>query len=171
VIKLNVRPKNNAKGMIRTCILPLLALAVFFVGSPTALAQSEHEDAVKGLVERFLSAVGEGDADALSDMFASDANIGTASLRDGQWVTSTMAFEKWQQALRSRTTWQRFREPVTEFTVHVEDGQMAFVKADATVFVDNQAVSHNIDYFTLVREDGVWKFLSASYISKPIATD
>lgn len=48
---------------------------------------------------------------------------------------------------------------------------MAFVRANATVFVDDQARSHNIDYFTLVREDGAWKILSASYVAKSIGSD
>jgi len=48
---------------------------------------------------------------------------------------------------------------------------MAFVRADATVIRDGQARSRNIDYFTLVREDGAWKFLSASYVAKPIESE
>lgn len=148
-----------------------MALAVLFAGLSSALGQSEDEQAVKGLVESFLVAVGDGDLKALPGMFASNANIGTASLRDGSWVTSTMTFDEWLKTLNARTTWTRFREPVTEFTVHVEDAQMAFVRADATVFVEDQARSHNIDYFTLVREDGAWKFLSASYVAKPVPSD
>ena len=48
---------------------------------------------------------------------------------------------------------------------------MAFVRADATVIVDDQVRSHNIDYFTLVRDGGTWKFLSASYVAKPVSPD
>ncbi len=48
---------------------------------------------------------------------------------------------------------------------------MAFVRADATVIVDDQVRSHNIDYFTLVRDGGAWKFLSASYVAKPVSPD
>ena len=61
-----------------------------------------------------------------------------------------------------------FREPVAEFTVHIENGQMAFVRADATYIVGDQVFSHNIDYFTLVRDGDVWKFLSASYVAQPV---
>jgi hypothetical protein len=48
---------------------------------------------------------------------------------------------------------------------------MAFVRADATVFVDDQARSHNIDYFALARENGALKFLSASHVAKPVVSD
>ena len=102
---------------------------------------------------------------------AANANIGTASLRDGSWVTSTATFDEWLESLRAGVPWTRFREPVSEFTIHVEDSRMAFVRADATVFVDDQARSHNVDYFMLVREDDAWKFLSASYVAKPIVSD
>ena len=74
-------------------------------------------------------------------------------------------------SLRARTTWERFKEPVSEYTIHVENSMMAFVRADATVIRDGQPRSHNIDYFTLVREDGEWKFLSASYVARPIESE
>ncbi len=107
--------------------------------------------------------------DALPIMFVSRANIGTASLREGKWIASTMTFEEWIIELKAETTWTRFREPVTEFTVHIEEDQMAFVRADATVIVDDRVSSHNIDYFTLVREVGAWKFLSVSYVAKTVS--
>ncbi len=155
-------------GVARVEIAMVFSTLLLIIGQSSALAQSEDEEATKGLVESFLIAVGEGDLDALPNMFVSNANIGTASLRDGSWVTSTMTFDEWLTSLRKRTTWTRFRESVSEFTIHVEDSRMAFVRANATVFVDDQARSHNVDYFTLVREDGTWKFLSASYVAKPV---
>jgi hypothetical protein len=63
---------------------------------------------------------------------APDASIGAASLRDGEWLISTLTFEEWHASLRG------------------------------------QAQSHNIDYFTLIRHDNLWKMLSGSYTSVPI---
>ena len=162
---------SNTWGVARATFAIALCALLLAIGQSRALAQSEDEKAVRDLVERFLVALGDGDLDAVPDMFASDANIGTASLRDGSWVTSTMTFEDWMSSLRERTTWSRFREPVSEYTIHVEDSMMAFVRADATLFRDGQARSRNIDYFTLVREDGAWKFLSASYVARPIESE
>jgi len=82
-----------------------------------------------------------------------------------------MSFGEWMASLRERSEWSRFREPVSEYAIHVEDSIIAFVRADATLVTDGQARSHNIDYFTLVREDGAWKFLSASYVARPISPD
>lgn len=155
----------------RPAISAIAVFSAFLVVVSSVSADSHDEQAVKNLVNSFLIAIGEGDLDAVPKMFVSNANIGTTSLREGKWVTSTKTFEEWFGDLKARTTWTRFREPVTKFTVHIEDGQMAFVRADATVIVDDVARSHNIDYFTLVREEGSWRFLSASYVAKPIVSD
>ena len=144
---------------------------MLIIGQSATAAESDDERAARTLVESFLTAVGDGNLDALPDMFVSDANIGTASLRAGTWITSTMTFDEWMASLRERTEWNRFSEPVSEYTIHVEDSVMAFVRADATLVMDGQPRSRNIDYFTLVRENGAWKFLSASYVARPIGPD
>jgi hypothetical protein len=131
---------------------------------------SEDERAVTEVVERFLRAAGRYDLDSLPLFFAPDANIGAASLRDGEWVTSTLRFDDWHTSLGERTNPRPYTEPVSEFTVLVDNGQLAFVRADATLMRDGQAQSHNIDYFTLIRLDGVWKILSGSYTSVPIGS-
>ena len=148
-----------------------IVIAVLFVSLSNAWAESDDEQLVKDVVERFLVTLGDGDLDAIPAMFVSNANIGSASWREGKWVASTKTFEEWFIELKAETTWTRFQEPVAEFTVHIEEGQMAFVRADATFIVDGQAVSHNIDYFTLVRDGGDWKFLSASYVAQPISAE
>lgn len=144
---------------------------VLLIEPLVASAQSEDEAAVKRHVERFLTAMGEGDLDALPVMFVAEANIGTARIDNGSWVTSTVTFEDWMTSLRDRATWKRFSEPVSEYTVYVEDSIMAFVRADATLIREGRARSRNIDYFTLVRVEGAWKFLSASYVATPVGSE
>lgn len=131
---------------------------------------NDDERAVIDVVERFLRAAGRYELDSLPVLFTPDANIGAASLRDGKWVTSTLTFEEWHASLRVRTNPRPYTEPVSEFTVHVDNGQLAFVRADATLMRDGQAQSHNVDYFTLIRHDGTWKILSGSYTSVPIGS-
>lgn len=114
------------------------------------------------VVERFLRVAGRYDLDSLPLLFAPHANIGANSQRDGKWVTSTWRFDDWLQTLRARVNPRPYTEPVSAFTVHVDNGQLAFVRADATLMREGQAQSHNIDYFTLIRHDGTWKILSAS---------
>ena len=161
------RPGNAFRPALST----LAVLALLLAAQPGASEGSDDEQAVKDLVHRFLIAMGEGNLDDLPAMFVPNANIATASMHEGKWVASTKTFADWHVQLKARETWTRFQEPVAEFTVHVEDGQMAFARADATLIVDGRVVSHNIDYFTLVRNDGDWKFLSASYVAKPVPAD
>jgi hypothetical protein len=160
-----------SRHLVRDAVAIVVAAFLLIFDPSDAAAQSEDEEAVKNVVESFLTALGDGNLDVIPNMFVPDANIGTVGMRDGAWMTSTMSFEEWMSSLRERTTWSRFREPVAKYTIHVEDSMMAFVRADATLIRDGQARSHNIDYFTLVRQDGAWKFLSASYVAKPIAPE
>jgi hypothetical protein len=149
----------------------IVGIAVLLAVLSNAWGESDDEQIVKDLVDQFLITVGKGDFDALPAMFVSNANIGTATLREGQWVASTTTFAEWLAELKAETTWTRFREPVNEFTVHIEDGQMAFVRADANLIMEGRVVSHNIDYFTLVRDNGAWRLLCASYVARPVSAD
>ena len=78
------------------------------------------------------------------------------------------AFDAWISARIAANKRYRFREPVNHFTVHL-DGDLAFVRADANFIVEGEVRSNNIDYFTLIRVDGAWKFVNASFVSKPPA--
>jgi len=131
---------------------------------------SEDEQAVIQVVERFLDAAGRYDLDAMPLLFAANANIAATSRRDGELVASTWTFDEWLAALRAIANPRPYTEPVSEFTVHVDNGQLAFVRADATLMRDGRAQSHNIDYFTLILQDGAWKILSGSYTTTPIGS-
>ena len=148
---------------------PMLALSVLAAFGCRGNQTSEDERAVTEVVERFLRVAGRYELDSLPPLFAPDANIGAASLQDGEWVTATLTFDEWHASLGVRTDPTPYTEPVSEFTVHVDNGQLAFVRADATLMRSGQAQSHNIDYFTLIRHDGTWKILSGSYTSVPIS--
>ena len=125
---------------------------------------------MKAVVERFLKAVGERKLDDVATMFAPGASIGSASFRNGRWVTSSQSAEAWIGAQRSAPASANYEEPVNHYTVHIDDGQLAFVRADATLMRDGQARSSNVDYFTLLRNSkGEWKFVNGSYTAKPPA--
>lgn len=145
-------------------------LWVLTLGLPLPCAgQPSPEEEVKAMVERFLAAAGGGDLDALPAMFAPGASIASAALRQGRWVTTSQSFESWLSALRAAPRGAPYQEPVSEFTVHIADGQLAFVRADAFLIRDGQRRSHNVDYFTLLRDaDGHWKFVNGSYTTKPV---
>jgi hypothetical protein len=129
---------------------------------------SADEIAVKSVVNKFLIASGNYDVDAMPALFIANANIGGGSLKNGEWKPFTMTLEDYLTFLKSRTDPVKYTEPVSKFTVFIEKGKLAFVKADATVLTEGKARSHNFDYFTLLKENGVWKILNGSYVSVPI---
>ncbi len=124
--------------------------------------------AVKTLVERFLTASGNYDVEVMPEMFSEKANIGGASLRNGKWKTFTMTFKEYLELLNSRSNPTKFTEPVSKFTIHIDEGMLAFVKADATLIINGKAKYNNFDYFTLIKKNGNWKILNGSYVSIPI---
>jgi len=124
--------------------------------------------AVKALVEHFLTAAGNYDIDAMPEMFCEKANIGGAELRAGKWTTFTMTIGEFLEILKSVSDPTKYTEPVSKFTIHMQNGMLAFVKADAILKVNGKPKTNNFDYFTLIKEDGNWKILNGSYVSVPI---
>lgn len=154
---------------------PALAMALMAApgcadGPARELPASEDEQAVIEVVERFLRVAGRYDLDSIPVLFTANANIAATSRRDGQAVSSTWTIDEWLSSLRARPNPSPYTEPVSDFTVHVDNGQLAFVRADATLMRDGRALSRNIDYFTLILQDGAWKILSGSYTTTPLGS-
>ncbi|MEZ5417773.1 MAG: nuclear transport factor 2 family protein [Vicinamibacterales bacterium] len=130
-------------------------------------AQTADEAAVRTAVEHFLDVLGNRRLDQLPALFAPKATMVVVRRRDGQWSHTTSTVDEFLAALRAQATPTLFTEPLTNVTVQVDDGHLAFVRADFTVVIDGQVRSHGVDYFTLVNDGGAWKLLNASYTSKP----
>ena len=126
------------------------------------------EVAVKNLVEQFLITAGSYDLETMPKLFTENANIGGASYKNGQWTTFTMTFTEFLESLKSRQNPTGYNEPVSKFTVHIDGGMLAFVKADAVLIKNEKPLSNNFDYFTLLKVNGEWKILNGSYVSIPI---
>lgn len=129
------------------------------------------EQVIRSQVERLIAAAGTNDLDAFERMLAPNANIGWASLRDGEWTTATMTAADWIAEARAEADPILYTEPVHDWIVHVDCGHLAFVRADAVLHIDGRPERHNIDYFTLVKQDGAWRFLTVSYVGRPAGHD
>ena len=147
----------------------LIALTFCFLASAQqttdALDIESEKSAVINLVEQFLTAAGNYDLDAIPEMFSEKANIAGASLRDGKWITYTVTIQEFLERLKSSNNPTKYTEPVSNFTVHMEMGMLAFVRADAIFTINGEPRNNNFDYFTLIKEDGNWKILNGSYVS------
>ncbi len=148
-----------------------LAAAVLVAAAslvPAAIrAQGAEHRAVQSAVEHFLVVAGNRDADALPALLAPKATVNVARFRDGRWTHTVQTRDEWVAALRAQPASARFREPLTDISVHVEDGQLAYLRAHFTIVIDSQVQSHGVDYFTLVNAGGGWMVANLSYTNLP----
>ena len=128
---------------------------------------TQDETEVLETVEHFLFAAGNYDIEAMSNMMTNHANVGSVNLKDGERVINTMTVQDFFDGIKKRTLRPYF-EPVREYTIHLNDDHLAFVRADATLYAYGVPQSHNMDYFTLMKDGESWKFLSLSYSATPI---
>lgn len=150
----------------------LIALSFSFLASAQQIDTLDVEAekaAVIDLVEQFLTVAGNYDLEAMTALFSEKANISGASLRDGKWSTYTMTIQEFMERIKSDSNPTKYTEPVSNFTVHMEMGMLAFVKADAILTVNGEPKSNNFDYFTLIKENMKWKILNGSYVSVRIS--
>ena len=144
-----------------------VAAVLVMMGAPLWAGQPVDPDAsaVRRAVEQFLDDLGNRRLDKLPALFAPKATMVVVRQREGQWTTTHQTFDEWLAGLKTQTPGTTFREPLTNVTVHVESGHLAFLRADFTVVVDGKVRSHGVDYFTLVKDGGAWKILNGSYTS------
>ena len=142
-----------------------LVAAVSLVPAPASAQFTEHQ-AARAAVERFLEVLGNRQLDQLPALFAPKATMVVVRQRDGQWSHTTSTVDEFLATLKAQAAPTLFKEPLTNLTVQVEDGQLAFVRADFTIVIGGEVRSHGVDYFTLVKDGGAWKLLNASYTSK-----
>lgn len=129
---------------------------------------AEDELAVKTVIEKFLTAAGNYDVASLRPLFLPNANIGAHRFKDGQWIPFSITAETWFESISKNANPKPYTEPVSNYTIHISEGRLAFVKADAVLHRDGQPKSHNMDFFVLMKDNTRWKLLSGSYTSVPI---
>jgi hypothetical protein len=154
----------------------LIVSSLFFSCQPnsnntkkTVEKQSENtwnpeEQELIALVEKLLFAVGNSDFQTLESIVSDKANLGSAIIRDGVSKNSIITIGEYFEAQKNRVQERKpFYEPVQEYKIHINKGQIAFVWADATLHSYGVPRTNNIDNFTLIKEDGEWKFINISF--------
>jgi hypothetical protein len=128
---------------------------------------TEDEMAVKQKVDQFLKTVGNYDFEALKALCVDDVILGAAGLRNGEWNTRSMTLIDYIGSARDRELIPFF-EPAQDYIIHINQGQLAWVRADAILHRMGIPLSRNIDDFTLIRDDNEWKFLNLAYTATPL---
>ena len=171
------------KRTLRSVIVSLVVLSCLFIScqsnqdKPKLLekvieAQEEKilnpdEQEIKAIVEKLLMLVGNSDFQALDSIISDKANLGSAIIRDGVSKNSVITIGEYFESQKHRER-KPFYEPVNEYKILINKGQIAFVWADATLHSYGVPRTNNIDNFTLIKEDGEWKFINISFTNTPL---
>ncbi|PWI29918.1 hypothetical protein DI383_09190 [Flavobacteriaceae bacterium LYZ1037] len=126
------------------------------------ITPNPEEEELKALVEKLLFNVGNSNWQALDSIVSNKANLASAIIRDGASKNSVITIGEYFESQKNRER-KPFYEPVNKYKTLINKGQIAFVWADATLHSFGVPRTNNIDNFTLVKEDGKWKFINISF--------
>lgn len=127
---------------------------------------TQEEKNIKETVFKFLKFAGNYQIDSMAAMLVPEATLGIARFKNDKWNTYVYTFSEFLKTLKSSVA-NPYVEKVSTFTVYIESGQLAFVKANATLYRNGKANSHNVDYFTLIKMNDAWKFINVSFTVIP----
>lgn len=147
---------------ITSCLMVIASLA------RPAIAQSAGHQAVQEAVEAFLLHLGDGEFDKVAADLAPKSIVVVVRQRDGQWSNSYQTGDEWLASLKRNTTFSKFREPITNVRITVDSAALAYLRADFQVVRDGKPLSHGVDQFTLVSEEGRWKIATVAYTSMSV---
>lgn len=173
------------KRLLKSVIVSLVVLPCLFIGcqsnqDKTKLPEKAIEEQKENtwnaeeqelivLVEKLLFAVGNSDFQTLDSIISDKANLGSAIVRDGVSKNSVITISEYFETQKNRDQERKpFYEPVNEYKILINKGQIAFVWADAILHSYGVPRTNNIDNFTLIKEDGEWKFINISFTNTPL---
>ncbi len=166
------------KSTLRTLILSLVVIFSLFISCQSNQGKTivteqltevqeekilnPEEEKIKAMVEKLLMVAGNYDLQAMDSIISDKANLGIAVIRDGVWTNSVATIDEYFERVKNSEV-QPYFEPVNEYKILVNQGQIALVWADATLHAYGVPRTNNIDNFTLIKEDGEWKFINLSF--------
>jgi len=149
-------------SLVRVAVLAALLGSVVPV---RMFAQPPEHKAVQEAVEAFLLHLGDGEFDKVAADMSAKALIVVVRQREGKFVNTYETGDAWVASLKRNTNFSKFREPITNVKITIDSDALAYLRADFQVVRDGKTLSHGVDQFTLVREDGRWKIASVAYTS------
>ena len=146
----------------------LLVLAVVAgITAPVYGAEGEIEKEVRSTIESLLKDLGNHKVDALPDYFTSDAVLIVAREREGVFTNSVETVKKWYERMRANTDPDTFEERLSNITITIDNGQLAYLRADFEIIREGKVVSKGVDVFTLLRDGKDWKVAALAYTNVP----
>ncbi|WP_297690700.1 ester cyclase [uncultured Eudoraea sp.] len=128
---------------------------------------TQEEAEIKTAVDNLLIAAGNYDLEALDKVVFDNTNLGISSLKDGAWSSSVITIDEYFEDVKNRNPIP-YCEIINDYNILVSESQMAFVRGDAIVHRFGIPQTREINHFTLLKQNGVWKFLNVSFTVNPI---
>ena len=149
-----------------------ILMAVFFLAAPQAAMSAEHSDEQKEVlaaVDRFFAALKTRDVPAFREMMLEEGGTHILSAQDdGTFQLRHQPFVDFFDAIGRGTS--EIDEPYWDPVVLIR-GPLAVAWMPYQVFADGELIHCGVDSFTLVKNDGEWKFSYLAYTAEPNACD
>jgi hypothetical protein len=118
-------------------------------------------------VDTLLKDLGNQKVDSLPGYFTPDAVLIVAREREGAFTNSVETAVKWIERMRDNPSPSLFEERISNITITIDNGQLAYLRADFEIIREGKAVSKGIDVFTLLRDGKNWKVAAIAYTNVP----
>jgi hypothetical protein len=145
-----------------------MAIAMSLAAVSASAQPAGEQKNVQDAVEAFLLHLGDGEFDKVAGDLAVKSIVIVVRERDGKWANTYETGDAWLASLKRNANFTKFREPITNVKVTIDDTALAYLRADFQVVRDGKPLSHGVDQFTLVREDGRWKIAAVAYTSMAV---
>lgn len=171
---------------LRNSILSLVLLSIFIISCQSNQDKPDlteklvsdkkestvnaEEEEIKAIVERLLIAAGNYNIEDLDDMTSDKAMLGISSFKDGTWSNSEITIDEYFDNVKNREP-KPYCELVSDYNIIVTEGRLALVRADAILYRFGIPQTREINNFTLLKENGKWKFLNISFTVNRIAEE
>lgn len=129
-----------------------------------------EEEEIKAAVEKLLFAAGNYNIEDLDDMISDKAMIGVSFLKDGNWSNSERTIDEYFENVNNRKLIPYCEIP-NNYDILVTEGRLALVRADGILYRYGVPLNREINHFTMMKENGEWKFLNISFTVERIAEE
>jgi hypothetical protein len=126
-----------------------------------------EEVEIKAAVENLLFAAGNYNIEALGEMVSDKAMLGISGLKHGTWSNSEIAIGDYFAGIDEEKIKPFYEIPIG-YDMMVTEGRIALVRADGFTYRFGIPQSREVNHFTLMKENGKWKFLNISWTVEKI---
>jgi hypothetical protein len=120
------------------------------------------EEEIKAAIEKLLFAAGNYNIEDLDEMISDKAMLGISSLKEGSWTNSEISVNEFFASVKERER-SPYREIPTDFDIIITQGKIALARADCILYSWGIPQTREINHFTMMKENDVWKFLNISW--------